>query len=258
MRQLFLVSRGVFFLSVSVLILTLGASAASAQGCNITDAGDHICGAGGPGPQPAAPVTPAGQPIQSAPAAPPIATGDTVDYSQVSETTRQDVAANLTQETERLQPGQCAQRTIPPGSTTSIPFEYDGSNSSMNIPAVQGQGTTRAFISSMPGHDPMSRLAPGARNDYYGPCHAQANLPENCGESTCTPDPYNENSINMTSAETASANPQANAANCPLVPGQRYFINIQNQGNTPLCTAVGNGANCPPCNTGYDNGGGGG
>ncbi len=246
MRQFFLVSRGVFFLSVSCAALAFFTSGAQAQ-CSITDAGDHICGQGGPGPQAAAPATPAGNAIQSAPAAPPIATGDTIDYSKVSENTRQDVAANLTQETQRLQPGQCAQRTIPPGSTTSIPFEYDGTNSSMNVPAVDGQGVTRTFISSMPGYDPLSRLSPGTQSDFYSPCHAQSNQYVDCGEGARCPAPHNENSINMMNNNAVAANPQGNVAQCPLVPGQRYFINIQNQGSTPLCTAVGNGTNCPPC-----------
>ncbi len=258
MRQLVLVSRGIFFLNVSVLALGLLTSGAHAQGCNITDAGDHICGQGGPGPQAAAPATPAGKPIASAPVVAPVATSDVIDYSQTSENTRQDVASNLTQETQRLQPGQCAQRTIPPGSTTSIPFEYDGTNSSMNVPQVDGQGVTRTFISTMPGYDPMSRLSPGAQTDFYSPCHAQANQYEDCGDGSRCLSTYNENGINMMNADAVSANPQGNSNQCPLVPGQRYFINVQNQGTTPICTAVGNGTTCPPCSTGNDDGGGGG
>lgn len=255
MRQLFSVLRGVFFLSISCAVFALFTPAAQAQ-CNITEAGDHVCGQGGPGPQASAPATPPGQAIPSTPPAPPIATSDVVDYSTASANTTQDVMPNLTQESQRLPAGQCAQRTIPPGSTTSIPFEYNGTNSAMNVPAVQGQGVTRTFISTMPGYDPMSRLSPGVQSDFYSPCHSQANLPEHCGESTCTPDPYNENSINMMNADTVSADPQGNATQCPLVPGQRYFINIQNQGSTPICTAVGNGTNCPPCNAGGGGGGG--
>lgn len=255
MRQFFLRSHSVFFLGVFALGLALFTPEVRAQ-CSITAAGDHICGAGGPGPQPAAPATPAGQPIRSAPTAPPIATSDVIDYSRVSANTTQDVASNLTQESQRLAAGQCAQRTIAPGSTTSIPFVYDGSNSAMNVPQVDGQGVTRTFISTMPGHDPMTRLSPGAQTDYYSPCHAQANQYVDCGDGSRCLSPYNENRINMMNADAVAGNPEGNATQCPLVPGQRYFINIQNQGSAPLCTAVGNGTNCPPCSSGgYDGGG---
>jgi hypothetical protein len=235
------------FLIAMGAVLFVPASASYAQ-CNITDTGDHVCGNGAQGSQQTPPPTPGGQAIQSSPPAPPVAMGDVIDYSQTSTNTQRDVASNLTQESTRLQSGSCAQRTLAPNSTTSIPFVYDGSNSSMNIPQTGPQGgVTRAFISTMPGFDPQSRLAPGELTDSVSPCHAQANLYEPCGDGDMCLSYNNENSINMMHAETVQTNPSGYSNQCPLVPGERYFINIQNQGSSPICTAVGNGTNCPPC-----------
>lgn len=242
-----------FILScISMILITCASTAAYAQ-CSIGDTNDHTCSEGAAPAQEAAPATPAGTAIQSAPTAPPIGTSDVIDYSRTSETVQRDVQPNLTQETDPIEPGECVQRTIPPNSTTSIPFTYGGGSTNMNVPEVDGQGVTRMFVSSMPGYDPLNRLAPGAGNDFYSPCHAQANLPDICDESSCVPDPNNENTINIRDAETVAADPTGNAGQCPLVPGTRYYVNIQNQGSSPICTSVGNGTSCPPC---YVDGGG--
>lgn len=235
-----------------LLVLALGAGTAQAQ-CEMNDANDHTCGGGAQPAQPASPVTPAGTAIQTTPAVQPVGRADVIDYSVMTPEIQQYVAPNLTQESDAIEPGECVERTLAPGSTTSIPFTYNGTNTSMNV--AQGS-QTRTYVSNLPGYDPQGTLSPGAQNDFYAPCYSQANLPPICGESTCEPDPNNENSINLMNSDQVVADPYANRTQCPVVAGERYYLNLQNEGSAPICVSVGNGTNCPPCYTdpGYSGG----
>ena len=160
----------------------------------------------------------------------PLGSGEPIDYYNSATIRAQSVQQNLTQEYELLQPGQCQQRILPPHSTTAIPFTYDNRYSNINVAAG---GVTRLFISSVPGYDPLNRLAPSVQNDFASPCHAQANLPGS--------DPHNQNSLSLTEAGASGQQ------GCMLRRGETYYLNIQNQGKAPLCASFGSDTACGSC-----------
>lgn len=238
--------RRIFLCACVLSVSSLAFLAGDVQACSVDGTGDHVCEGASP-PAPAAPpVTGGGAaiPVQTQPV-PVTEPGDIVDYALATPEVQQDVQSNLTQLTDPLEAGESQCVSLAPNSTTSIPFVYDGSNA-MNV--ANGQGPARTFISQLPGYDPLKRLAPGVESDYSSPCHSSANRPDICDE-TCWPDPYNENSIQMNTAEYVLADPENRSGICPLVVGETYYLNVQNENGSPINVGVGNGtagAACAP------------
>ena len=208
-----------FFLSLCAFAVL----SSPAHACNVSAAGDYICesdgdpadgsgsgsgggsaGSGGASglPTPPAATATSPKPITRAQGDVPRDSSKPIDYSKATAATRAHVQSNLTQETKKLITGSCTPRSIAAGSTTSIPFVFDGSNSFTVAP---GPGPVRTFVSSLPGFDPAKSLNAGG--EYYSPCHSVANKPDICyssGESeTCYPDPDNETSLNISTADHA-------------------------------------------------------
>ncbi|MFN3826652.1 MAG: hypothetical protein ACK4NR_03400 [Micavibrio sp.] len=226
------------------------AQADRAHACSISDAGDHICEGSSP-PAPATPPTsPAGSAIPTQTQPVPITNaGQIIDYANAVPEVQQDVQPNLTQTTDPLEAGEQQCVSLAANSTTSIPFVYDGTNA---INVADGQGPARVFVSQLPGYDPLKRISPGVSSDYYSPCHAQANIPEICDESWCWPDPYNENSIKMNTPEYVLADPENRSDVCPMVVGETYYLNVQNENGSPINVGVGNGTAGASCAPAYD------
>ncbi len=181
------------------LLLTPQAQAAE---CDHSTAGDHSCEAGATPPQKALPVTTPGTPAARPDApTPALGTGEPVDYSNASESLKKHVQPNLTQESGKLAAASCNTRSIPAGSTTAVPFVFDGNTSFTVAP---GQGPVRTFVTSAPGFDPSQQINPDG--EFYSSCHSIANKPPICysygdGGEYCYPDPENENVLNISTAE---------------------------------------------------------
>lgn len=174
----------------------------------------------------------------------PLGSGEPIDYYNSERMAAQNTPSNLIQEQTPLATNECLQRVVPPMSTTAIPFVYDGQPQSINVAA--GPAPTRLFVSTAPGYDPLNKMAQGAHADFVSPCHVMANIPPVCNAGVCTPDRDNENALVLTdiSADLAA---MGKLPGCVLAAGQTYYLNLQNQGKTPLCTSFAQGQNCAPC-----------
>jgi|GEM_PF-4689284 len=171
----------------------------------------------------------------------PLGTGEPIDYYNSQRMREKSISSNLIQEQTPLPSGECVQRVVPPLSTTAVPFIYDGKPQSINM--APGQNVTRLFVSTVPGYDPLNKMAQGPHADFVSPCHAQANLPQVCKDGICTPDPDNQNTLMLIDAAAPMPTPPA----CVLITNEIYYMNIQNQTQIPLCASLGMGAECAPC-----------
>lgn len=179
-------------------------------------------------------------------AAPPIGSGEPVDYTQtMTSQYAPHVQPNFNEEATLFQPGQCIQKIIPANSAIALPFVYDGKANAMNVAA--GSGAARLFISNMVGYDPQGKQPFGLQTDFQSPCHAQANLPQECKNGVCTPHPYNQNSLSLMDVQTVADDAGAHYKSCPLTPGETYYLNVQNHSIAPVCVSIGNNAACGGC-----------
>ncbi len=227
-----------FFFALTFLVA--GVSPAVHAECS-SAGGGYVCPTGSSTPAPSS----SGDTAKGA-AAPPLGSGEPIYYGQtMTSQNAPNVQPNLDEETTLLQPGQCLKKTLPAHSAIALPFTYDGKPLSMNV--APGSGVARLFVSNMAGYDPQGKQPFGLHTDFQSPCHAQANLPQDCKDGACAPHPYNENSLGLMDAQIVADNAALYYKSCPLVPGQTYYLNLQNRSAAPVCVSIGSNADCGGC-----------
>lgn len=233
------------FFFFAFTFLMAGVSSAVYAQCVGGAGGSYVCPSGSTTSS-SSPSPSTDGPNGAAAAAPPLGSGEPVHYAQtMTSQYAPNVQPNFNEETTSFQPGQCVKKTVPANTAIALPFDYDGKPLAMNV--APGSAVARLFISNMVGYDPQGKHPFGLHTDFQSPCHAQANLPQDCKNGVCAPHPYNENSLSLMDAQTVADNPGLYYKSCPLTPGQTYYLNVQNRSAATICVSIGNNAKCGGC-----------